>query len=146
MSEAEPGIQPAQIRNYNPETDFPSVRQNLQEGNLFWEEWDGEEKLRKRSQKKPDSVVVAVIDNQVVGNVFLVDDIYPYVFRLAVRKEFRRKGVGQQLMEEAMKRLKEHGHDEIAVFVEDDNEELKDWYKKLGFTAEGAYRSMWRKI
>lgn len=49
-------------------------------------------------------------------------------------------------MDEAVRRTKEHGHDEVAIFVDNDNEELKDWYTKQGFEQSGIYRSMWKKI
>lgn len=68
------------LRNYNPDTDFQAVKRNLGEGDLYYEGWDGEEKLRKRIQERPDSIVVAVVDNQVVGNVFIVDDFIHIFF------------------------------------------------------------------
>jgi ribosomal protein S18 acetylase RimI-like enzyme len=84
--------------------------------------------LQKRIEDKPDSIFVAVIDYKIVGCVYLVDDIFSFIFRLAVKKIFRKQGVGKQLLHEAMVRLQAHGHNEIALFVDEENEALKAWY------------------
>lgn len=133
------------IRNYRPE-DYASVKLILEEGGLFDPGWDAEEKLIKRIEEKRDSIIVACIEDIVVGNIFLVDDFFPFVFHLAVKKEFRKKGIGKKLVEESAKRLKQHGHDEIALLADDENEELKLWYKNQGFTLSKSYRGIWKKI
>ncbi len=135
----------ATIRNYLPE-DYLSVKEILEEGGLFDANWDTEEKLRKRIEEKPDSIIVAIIDNEVVGNIFLIDDFFPFVFHLAVKENQRGKGVGGMLMDESIKILREHGHNEIALLADDENEGLKEWYKKQGFTMSGRYRGLWKKI
>lgn len=138
--------QPALVRDYDPLTDYLAVKKNLEEGNLYDPDWDSEERLSKRVTDKPDSVIVALVKDEVVGSVFLTDDFYPYINRLAVRQQFRRQGIGEQLLNEAMSRLKKHGHEDIGIFVDEDNSELQEWYKKQNFISSGKYRSMWRKI
>lgn len=135
-----------EFKNYNPEVDYPVVRGILEENGLFAENWDDQEKHQRRINSDPDSMFLATLDGQIVGIQFLSDELYPYAFRLAVRPAFQRRGVGTALMEETMRRLKEHGHTEIGIFVDENNEELKAWYRKMGFNESGIYRSMWRKI
>src|ERR1700733_5734230 len=96
------------IRNYAKE-DYPSLKQILIEGGLFDETWDSEKGLEKRIIEKPDSIIVAVMNGQVIGCVYLVDDFFPFIFRLAVKKRFRRQGIGKKLVAEAIERLKKHG-------------------------------------
>ncbi|HKC14782.1 MAG TPA: GNAT family N-acetyltransferase [Patescibacteria group bacterium] len=147
MSEREKtGNPPAQLRNYDSVGDFQSVKQNLEEAGIFWEEWEGETKPRRRSRGYPDSIIVAVVGTQVVGSVFLVDDFFPYAFRLVVKEEFRGRGIGSQLMDEAEKRAKDHRHMDLAILVDDDDPELQAWYEKRGYHKEHAYRSMWKEL
>ncbi len=35
-------------------------------------------------------------------------------------------------MKEAMKRIKAHGHEQVGVYVDDDDEGTKTWYKNRG--------------
>ncbi|SRR6266568_4993768 len=127
------------IRNYK-KNDYISVKEILVEGGLFDSTWDNEEILGKRITEKADSIVIAVIEDEVVGCVYLVDDILPLIFRLCVKEKYRRKGIGKMLIEEAAKRLKKHGHNEIGIFVENKKEGLKKWYRKQGFQET---KSLW---
>src|SRR5437870_4388923 len=111
-------FQPVQLLNYT-QADYEAVKQILEESELFDPIWDSEKRLNKRIQEKPDSIIIATIGDNVVGNVFIVDDFYPYVFRLIVRQTYRRQGIGMQLMDKAIEKLKEHGHTEIGIFVDD---------------------------
>jgi ribosomal protein S18 acetylase RimI-like enzyme len=139
-------METVKIRNYK-NIDYPSVNKILREGDLFDENWDNEEKLNNRINEKHDSILVAVIKEQVVGCVYLVDDILPLIFRLAVKKEFRRQGIGKLLVEEAAKHLRKHGHKEIGLFVDEEKEELKNWYRKQGFKeSKSTWRGFWKQI
>ena len=134
------------IRNYNKE-DYFSVKEMLVEGGLFDETWDAEKSLEKRIEEKPDSIIVAIFENCVIGCVYLVDDILPLIFRLAVKKQYRRRGIGKMLINEAAGRLKQHGHREIALFVDNDKEDLKNWYRKQGFTeTKSTWVGFWKEL
>ncbi|HDJ83968.1 MAG TPA: ribosomal-protein-alanine N-acetyltransferase [Desulfurococcaceae archaeon] len=57
-----------------------------------------------------------------------------HVISIAVRKEYRRKGIGRKLMEEAMKALKEvYGAEEVYLEVRVSNKPAINLYEKLGF-------------
>ncbi len=134
------------IRSYTTE-DYFSVKETLIEGELFDKTWDAEAMLTKRITDKPDSIVVAVINDEVIGCIYLIDDVLPFVFRLVVKKQFRRQGIGKMLIQEASKRLKEHGHTELALLVDDRKERLKNWYKEQGFQqSEKTWRGFWKKL
>lgn len=134
------------IRNYKT-SDYQAVKTILEESKLFDDTWDTEERLKKRIKEKSDSIVVASINDQVVGNIYIVDDILPFIFRLAVKIEYRKQGIGKKLVEQAVKIMKKHGHAEIALLVDDDNKELQGWYRKQGFKAtQKVWRGMWKAL
>lgn len=141
MNEAE-----IRLRNYIPDSDYLAVKHLLEEAEMFDPAWDDEQRLRQRSLGKPDTLIVAVIDHELVGSIYLVDDLFPLIFRLVVKDVYKRKGIGTKLMVEAMQRARQHGHTEIALFVDADNTDLQQWYRKLGFQDGVTYKSMWRKL
>jgi ribosomal protein S18 acetylase RimI-like enzyme len=133
------------IRNYKKDH-YASVKEILIEGELFDKTWDAEELLEKRIAEKPDSIIVAIIDGKVLGCVYLVDDFLPFIFRLAVKKTYRKRGIGKMLVQEAVQRLKKHGHKEIALFVDNEKDELKNWYRRQGFReSSSSWVGFWKK-
>jgi len=70
-----------------------------------------------------------------------------FIFRLAVRKDSRKIGIGSKLMEESERLLKEKGVKEIALFVKHGNEKLIDYYKKIGYTpSDYLHQCMWKEL
>jgi ribosomal protein S18 acetylase RimI-like enzyme len=51
-----------------------------------------------------------------------------------VVKEYQGKGIGQYLLNYVIEKVKEQGYSEITIGVEDNNENAKHIYSKLGFT------------
>lgn len=134
------------VRAYNPKTDFEPVKRNLQADNMFDEEWDSEERLEKSVSERPKSILIAEEDGEVIGSIFQTDRLYPYFWRLVVRKDYRGKGVGERLLNAVEQQLKEEGHKEIGIFIDETHEEVKGWYIKRGFKPTGLYRAMWKRI
>lgn len=134
------------IRAYNPKTDFESVKRNLQADNIFDEEWDSKERLEKLTSERPKSILIAEEDRKVIGSIFQTDRLYPYFWRLVVREDYRGKGIGERLLNAVEQQLKEEGHKEIGIFVDETHEEVKNWYIKRGFELTGLYRAMWKPI
>ena len=102
----------------------------------FWEEHV------KRWNK---AFLVAEVDGWIVGYImcrvewgwgFTKNKILKkgHVISIAVRKEYRRRGIGKKLMEEAMKALKEvYGAEEVYLEVRVSNKPAISLYEKLGF-------------
>ncbi len=102
----------------------------------FWEEH-----LRKWNK----SFLVAELDGKIVGYVmcriewgwgFTKNKLLKkgHVISIAVRSNYRRRGIGERLMIHAMKALKEHyGAEEIYLEVRVSNTPAINLYKKLGF-------------
>ena len=136
-----------EIRNYK-DSDYEDVKTNLKEGDLYDEVWDSRENLKKKIERDPDSIIVAVEDGKAIGNIYVIRDGWAnFVFRLAVRKTHRNKGIAKVLMKEAETRLKQIGVKECSLFVRDDDNKLKEWYKKQGYQAsKRKHQAMWKEL
>lgn len=134
------------IQNYNPLTDFQAVRNNLLADEMFDDNWDAEEKLQKLVAEKPNAILVAQVGNEIVGSVFQTDRLYPYFWRLVVRKDYRERGIGDQLLDAVEQQLRAEGHNQVGIFVTEEHEEVKQWYIKRGYQQTGLYRAMWKEI
>lgn len=140
-------LQHFQIRNYNPGTDYSQMKQILEEGGLFYGPTEAPERLAEKVRRDSDSIIVAIINGEVVGTVTLMEDgRMPFIFRLAVRNDQRRHGIGQKLMEEAEKRLKDRGYTELNILVDENNEELKGYYLRQGYEEGNIYRWMYKEV
>ncbi len=103
---------------------------------VFWEEH-----LRKWNK----SFLVAELNGEIVGYVmcriewgwgFTKNKLLKkgHVISIAVRSNYRHRGIGRKLMVYAMKALKEHyGAEEIYLEVRVSNTPAINLYKKLGF-------------
>lgn len=57
-----------------------------------------------------------------------------YVSRMIVKKEYRNKGIGSEILEFLIKKAKETGYSEMTIGVDKDNKNALHLYKKYGFT------------
>ncbi|MEK6903213.1 MAG: GNAT family N-acetyltransferase [Nanoarchaeota archaeon] len=136
-----------EIRPY-ASADYEALKINLEESDLFNPAIDTREILESKIEANPASILVAVVNDEVAGNVYIIEDQWSsFIFRLAVRKGFRRRGIGQTLMEEAEKRLRQKGIKEVALFVRDTHQELQDYYIKLGYTPMNvSHKCMYKNL
>ncbi len=57
-----------------------------------------------------------------------------YVSRMIVKKEYRNRGIGSEILEFLIKKAKEMGFSEMTIGVDKDNETALHMYRKYGFT------------
>ena len=132
----------AKIRCYK-DSDYQDVKANLQEGNLYNPDCDKRESLREKIKTDPNSIIVAVVDEKVVGNIYVVAEPWcAFIFRLAVRKSYRKSGIGSLLLKEAERKLAKTGVKWVSVFVDDNNSQLKKYYSKRQYEPAKCYRCM----
>jgi ribosomal protein S18 acetylase RimI-like enzyme len=62
------------------------------------------------------------------------------VVKLGVRPEWRGKGIGTMLLDDARGRARRDGLDMVEVGVLYDNQDLVAWYRKRGFELSGTAR------
>jgi ribosomal-protein-alanine N-acetyltransferase len=80
-------------------------------------------------------LLVADIGGKVVGYVAVmdIDRETSKIVSLAVKKEFRRKGIGYKLLSTAIERCKERGKKKVMLEVRISNYPAQNLYKKIGF-------------
>ena len=101
------------------------------------------EKFIKRWMKSKDGRVIVALDGQyVVGFALAMIFSYPpvikqklhgYIDTVAVKKGFRRKGVGEKMVSDLFKWFKKRGMDRIELSVITKNKSGRTFWKKLGF-------------
>lgn len=124
-------------------SDYPQVKVVLKEGGLFYDPNDSEDAMERKIKKDPNSVFVATESGLPVGTVSIMEDgRMPFVFRLAVSEKYRNRGIGASLMSKAEEELRSRGYNEITILVEENNSELKDYYKRQGYEEGHVYRWM----
>ncbi|HLC73902.1 MAG TPA: GNAT family N-acetyltransferase [Candidatus Nanoarchaeia archaeon] len=132
-------------RNYQS-TDYESVREILEVGGLFWEASDNKESLERKIQRQPGSILVATEDKKVVGTQFIVEDFMPLLFRLAIHPDFRRRGIGLQLITHAEDLLRSKGHNHVNILVASNDLELIEHYQKQGYEKGSTYLWMVKEL
>jgi GNAT superfamily N-acetyltransferase len=65
------------------------------------------------------------------------DECIYIIERLAVLPEFRRRGIGERLMKHIENIIRKKHGDKLEVSIVDNNQTLKDWYKRLGYGETG---------
>ncbi len=87
-------------------------------------------------------IIVADIGAMVVGYVVLVyREEEAKIMSIAVKKEFRRRGIGKMLLREAIKKAREKGAKRLLLEVRVSNVAAQELYKKFGFRVAGVIES-----
>ena len=63
-----------------------------------------------------------------------------YLERLAVLPQFRKKGLGETMVNHAIDETRKLGAQHIEIGIISDHIELREWYKKLGFSVKSETR------
>ncbi len=99
--------------------------------------------IEKFGQKKDDHCLVAELNNQIIGAVWVrilankikgygnVDNKTPE-FVISLFKEYRKQGIGTLLMKKMISYLTEKGYNQTSLSVEKENYAVR-MYKNLGF-------------
>ena len=134
------------IRRYK-DSDYKDTKQTLKEGNLYDSVWENQKNLKRKIKRDPESILLAIHDNKIIGCVFIVEDGWnAFIWRLSVRKKYRRQGIGKMLMQKAEEIIKKRGIKESSIFVDTKNEHLKQWYKKQGYLKTSNYTFFYKKL
>ena len=89
--------------------------------------------------------LVAVDDGKVVGYVGSQSVLgWADMMNLAVSPDYRRKGIGEQLITELIARLKENAVTCLTLEVRDSNDSAISLYQKLGFLEVGYRPNYYR--
>lgn len=96
---------------------------------------DTPEEIEKKIRRDPDLFLVASLDGRIIGTVLGgFDGRRGMVYHLAVEADQREKGIGDRLMVELERRLKDKGCIRSYLLVTYDNLEAVRFYEKRGWT------------
>ena len=121
-----------EIRKYEEHVDYDNLIELLR-SEQNWDWFLGKAVIGKHKKSLKESITyVACIDDQVIGYTRSLEDIesYIYVCELLVRKEFRGRSMGKDLLERLVLDYPDH---EVLVMSDEDS-----YYKKLGYAVEGS--------
>ena len=95
---------------------------------------DEREEIKRVLRKNSDLFLVGLIEKKVIAVVIgAFDGRRGYVHHLAVSPEYQNKGYGRKIMEELHKRFRNLNVHKVHLFIEKYNEEVINFYKKLGW-------------
>lgn len=122
-----------QIRPYQP-TDESHVIELWHRCNLVVPWNDPQHDIRLKMQAQPDLLLVGVIDDRVVATLMVgYDGHRGWLNYLAVAPDQRHQGIGRQMVEAAITKLKERGCPKINLQIRESNTAVIDFYTRLGF-------------
>lgn len=85
---------------------------------------------------------------------YTIPDRRVYVSRMIVKKEYRNRGIGSEILEFLTEKAKDMGFSEMTIGVDKDNANALHMYKKHGFTEvlfdgadeDGEYLKLMKRI
>jgi len=114
-------------------------------GNNFDSARDSQEKLASVSARDPDSVLVYMQGEEMVGSISIVENgRAALIFRFVVKNNST--SVAEELYEKAIHILRKRGHTQAITFCPISSKELNERYEDLGMTLGGRYYTYWSEI
>lgn len=136
------------VRPYTSD-DYGDIRSILEPETMWDEGWEDKDNLEAMIASDPQSILVATRAGVIIGCLFLIahGKKVRFIFRLAVSPQWRRHGVGSLLLNAAEAIAKSQGVIELALFADDQKEEVKQYYTRRGFvSSKHAYKCFWKPL
>lgn len=117
--------------------DYPQVAELWQTvgGGVKFGKSDTETEIRKKLQRDPDLFLVCESEDRIIGTVLGgFDGRRGMIYHLAVAENYRKRGIGQALMNEIENRITAKGAYKIYLMMDKNYPELVEFYTKLGWT------------
>ena len=117
--------------------DYQIVRDLWQAAGLILRPGDELEDVKLKLQRDPDLFLVAEQDDGVVGSVIGGwDGRRGWIYHLAVKPSYQRRGIGMGLVREVEKRLAAKGAKKVNAQVYEWNEQSSAFFKAIGYEAQ----------
>lgn len=103
-------------------------------------------KLRLQQCTIDEDIVVATAEIALRSNSFWSSDRAPYISNLAVAQDYRRLGIGSQLLSKCEQIALDWGYHETQLHVLDSNDSAKQMYDKCGYQIsqiEASWGNLW---
>lgn len=95
--------------------------------------------------RDPEALILAIEDNEIVGTVIAGWNGWRCcLYRLAVREDKRKQGIGKLLVGQAVQRFETFGGTRIDAMILDDNETAHEAWASYGFVQQDNW-SRWVK-
>ena len=96
---------------------------------------DSEEGIARFLKRNPETYLLALENNSLIGAILVgTDGRRAYIYHTAVHPDFRRKGVGKSLVEQALSAVKKLGIHKVSLVVFEKNEQGNHFWQELGFS------------
>ena len=106
---------------------------------------DSREGIEKYLARNPETCFVAEEDGNIAGVIIAGNDgRRGYIYHTAVNPDYRRRGIGSELVDKALNALKSLGINKVALVVFSRNENGNAFWEKVGFTVRDdlTYRNI----
>ena len=138
------------IRFYTP-NDYDEIvklyRVTEMPGSEFDLNRDSKERLNKRIDNDPDSILIAESGGKIIGSVSLIEDgRVAWLFRFRVIEEKGEEKVANLLYEKAKEVLQKKGHHQVLVYTPVGETKFQNRYRNLGFNRGHDYTCFWKDI
>ena len=102
---------------------------------------DDRPSLQRLLDRDPDALLLAVVGKDIIGTVIAGWDGWRcHLYRVAVRSDWRRRGVVRALMAEAEQRFRDAGGRRADAMVLEDNELGQIAWRALGYAPQPHWR------
>ncbi len=124
------------IRSYR-KSDKTSVNKLWQDCGLVVPWNNPLQDIIRKETVQPELFLIGVMDDEIVATAMVgYEGHRGWVNYLSVHPKFQRRGLGQQLIEEAENRLLKLGCPKLQVQIRNTNKEVIKFYKKLGYVQD----------
>ena len=107
---------------------------------------DPEQSLKRKISYDKNFFFVADDNNKIIGTVMgCYDGHRGWIYSLAVKKDYRNRGIGKLLMERVENELKKYNCPKVNLQVHGENKGVVGFYKKIGYAIEDRV-SMGKKL
>ncbi len=114
--------------------DYQKVYSLWEETDIILKKSDEKQEIDRMLKRNPYTCLVGLRDDEIVSVVMGgFDGRRGYVHHLAVKPELQRKGLGREMMDELMNRFEDLKVIKVHLFVEENNKDVKDFYRNIGF-------------
>lgn len=95
---------------------------------------DSKDKFSSFLKKNSSYNIVCQVNNEIIGAILCgCDEKRAYIYNLVVREDYRLKGIGDDMLNELIRKVSSDGIDECRIFVLGDNYEEQDFWSSKGW-------------
>lgn len=103
-------------------------------GGLWLSDDDNYDNLKIYLERNPELNFVVIHEEKIIATIKSSHDgRRGYIHHLAVKEEYRKKGIAKELIKICLKNLKKQGIKKVRVFVLDANKSAIEFWKHIGF-------------